>query len=172
MQKDIPGPVHALSIIKLKIAGAQLETYPSVDYKYGQLTEFNNQEWLGMQQSAPIVHGYFVSSDGKEPRDEWYVHELTLDRYVLVSGRLEIALFDAREGSPTKGTLEIFQLGGLASSLPSGMMIPPGVWHSFNSVDGEFMFLNHKYPGYNQSNPDKYRIPMPNEHCSHVWGQS
>ena len=161
--------MHSVTVTELKIEGAQLETYPTVSYQYGYLTEYANRDWQGMLQSAPIAHGYFIYSDGGKARNEWYVHNHTLDRYVVVTGRLEVALFDAREGSASQNTIEVFQIGSISSGLPSGMRIPPGVWHSFKSVQGEYLFLNHKHPGYNRENPDKYRIPMPNDQCSHSW---
>ena len=169
MKKDEVGPVHATEIIELGIEGAWLERFPTVSYRYGHLTEVANEAWTGMHQFDPIGHLYFVSGNGTEPRAEWYVHEKTLDRYVLVSGRLRVALFDNREGSLTHGAIEVFEIGGLSSGLPQGMRIPPGVWHSFNSLDGEHMFLNAKHPGYNQADPDKYRIEMPNEKCDFSW---
>lgn len=170
MKKDTAGPVHSTRRVPLEIEDAWLEIFPTVEYQYGFLTEVANQGWEGMHQGDPLGHLYFVMSDGSEPRVEWYVHEKTLDRYVLVQGKLRVALFDSRIGSPTEGKLEVFEIGGLNSGLPQGMRIPPGVWHSFKPLDGEYLFLNAKHPGYNQADPDKYRIEMPNDRCDFTWG--
>lgn len=169
MKQDQPGPVHATEKSPLRIQGAWLERYPAVQYKYGTLTEVANQAWDAMHQQEPLGHLYFVLNDGTEPRVEWYVHAKTLDRYILVKGMLRVALFDARERSDSEGQLEVFEIGDLNSGLPQGMRIPPGVWHSFKSIDGEFLILNAKHPGYNQADPDKFRISMPNERCDFTW---
>lgn len=169
MNQDSVGPIHFSEQIPLEIVDAWLERYPTVEYRYGFLTEVANKAWSGMHQGDPMEHLYFVLNNGAEPRVEWYVHKKTLDRYVLVSGQLRVALFDAREDSPSHGELLVFEIGGLTSDLPQGMRIPPGVWHSFKSVAGEFMFLNAKYPGYNQADPDKFRMPMPNDLCDFDW---
>lgn len=169
MKKDAPGPIHATEIFALGIEGAQLERFPKVGYRYGSITEVANLAWAGMHQDLPIEHLYFVSNDGSEARVEWYVHHHSTDRYVLVKGRLSVALFDAREGSPSYGVLEKLEVGDLSSDLPQGMKIPAGVWHSFKPTGGEFLLFNSKYPGYNQADPDKYRLPMPNEQCDFSW---
>jgi dTDP-4-dehydrorhamnose 3,5-epimerase-like enzyme len=170
MQKDSAGPIHKSEQIPLEISGAWLERYPTVEYQYGFLSEVTNRAWPGMHQDHEVGHMYFVLNNGAEPRVEWYVHQKTIDRYVLVTGQLRVALFDDRVDSPTYGKLQVFEIGGLLSKLPQGLCIPPGVWHSFKSIDGEFLFLNSKHPGYNQADPDKFRMSMPNEKCEFNWG--
>ena len=93
-------------------------------------------------------------------RKQWYFHEHTLDRYVLLLGTLTIGLYDGRAQSPTVGCFEIQTLAAHDSASPSGIRIPPGVWHSLRWESQKGLFLNAKLPGYRRDLPDKFRIPM------------
>lgn len=64
----------------------------------------------------------------------WHRHrEMTLN-YACVHGRVKLALFDTRDGSPSKGeVMEIF-LGPDNYSL---VQIPPGVWNGFKGMGNE-----------------------------------
>lgn len=170
MQKDAAGPIHSVEVLPTDIDGVFLERYPSVDYQYGTLVEVMNQRWAdGMHQRLDVRHLYFVVNDGSLAREEWYVHNECTDRYVLIQGRLSVALYDDRQHSPTFGRLFTIKIGAIGSELSNGLSIPPGVWHSFNPTDGAMVLCNAKSPGYNRSEPDKYRIPMPNEATNFTW---
>lgn len=61
----------------------------------------------------------------------WHKHaEMTLN-YACISGRVKCALFDDREGSPTKGNLMEVFLGPDSYNL---LVIPPDVWNGFKGV--------------------------------------
>lgn len=51
--------------------------------------------------------------------------------YACVHGRIKNALYDDREGSPTKGSLMEVYLGQDSYSL---LVIPPGVWNGFKGM--------------------------------------
>lgn len=61
----------------------------------------------------------------------WHLHtEMTLN-YVCPAGLIKLVLFDAREGSPTKGELQEIFLGPESYRL---VRVPPGVWNGFKGV--------------------------------------
>jgi dTDP-4-dehydrorhamnose 3,5-epimerase len=165
--QDEPGPDHAAVLDPLTIEGAARQAFPTVTYGHGALIELCNANWHDMF-SAPIEHLYIVDNLGGR-REEWYEHRLTIDRYVLIEGNVTVALFDARRESPSLGTLELVELESASSGKPAALVIPAGVWHSFRINSERVLLMNAKTPGYNRANPDKYRMPMPNERCDFSW---
>ena len=165
---DAPGPDHAPRITQLGIAGVIAEEFPSVPYKHGSLTEIVNDKWTDVFEQ-PVQHLYLISNPDSTAREEWYVHHATTDRYVVVEGHLDVALFDDRSDSPTAGELVLVELVGLGTGGYSGVIIPVGVWHSFRSRQPKLLMLNAKLPGYKREQPDKNRMPMPNESTDFEW---
>jgi dTDP-4-dehydrorhamnose 3,5-epimerase len=167
-RRDEPGPDHAPEVEHLAIEGVILERFPTVRYEHGALTEVVNASWDDLF-AMPIEHLYILNNAGPRARDEWYVHHIVTDRYVLVDGVVDLALFDARDDSSSRGTLVVTTLDPIGGEAPSGVRIPAGVWHSFRCRSPRMMLINAKVPGYNRAEPDKYRLPMPNEHTNFRW---
>jgi dTDP-4-dehydrorhamnose 3,5-epimerase len=65
----------------------------------------------------------------------WHRHrEMTLN-YACVFGRVKVAVYDDREGSPTRGTLREIFLGPDNYSL---VVIPPEVWNGFKGMSDPY----------------------------------
>lgn len=168
-QRDAQGPEHTATLTPTTIEGVFLFKFPQVAFDNGLLTEVYHSTWAQLF-GEPIDHLYFVLNTSRA-REEWYYHQHTKDRYVLANGALEIVLFDARKDSATFGTLLSFTLTGLSETQSDnhGMVIAPGVWHSFRTVSETALFMNLKTPGYNRELPDKFRVSMPNDLCDFSW---
>jgi dTDP-4-dehydrorhamnose 3,5-epimerase len=167
-KKDQAAPSHSARIEATEIEGVELIHYPQVNYADGTLTEVFHPEWSSLFRE-PIEHCYFVLNRTRS-REAWYYHEVTTDRYSVIFGEMEMALFDPRNNSQSKGKLIIVKLAGLMTTLAGahGIRIAPGVWHSFKNSQ-ECSFMNFKTPPYNRKSPDKFRLPMPNELCDFNW---
>jgi len=169
MKRDEPGPEHQPSLFESKIEGVVLAMAPDVSFAHGHLTELYRKEWVGVfKEGEPIDHLYTVHSPVAEKRTEWYFHEFTTDRYMVLLGQLRVGLFDSRAGSPSAQTFEEWDLGGAGTGKPNMVRIPPHVWHSLEWGEGGGIFLNAKIPPYNRLHPDKFRIPedqVPPEIC-------
>lgn len=63
----------------------------------------------------------------------WHLHKKMTLNYAVVEGRVHLCLFDAREGSRTKGEFQELSLGLDNYSL---VTVPPGVWNGFEA-EGE-----------------------------------
>lgn len=61
----------------------------------------------------------------------WKRHHRVTANYACIVGRVKVALFDDRHGSPTRGALIDRFLGPDEYSL---VVIPPGVWHGFQGM--------------------------------------
>ncbi len=68
----------------------------------------------------------------------WHRHrEMTLN-YACVWGRIKLVMYDARDDSPTRGTLlEVF-LGPDNYSLA---IVPPGVWNGFKGMSDPYALV-------------------------------
>lgn len=140
---------------------------PSVNYEHGFLSEVLNEKWDSIYLE-PIEHMYVITN-AKTHREQWHVHNHTVDRYLLIQGEVEVALFDNRENSESHKKLERLTLTSLGTDGPQGLRIPAGVWHTFRSLSDGFILLNSKTPGYNRENPDKYVLPFQQSEITFNW---
>lgn len=97
----------------------------------------------------------------------WHLHRLQWDHLVVVDGAVVIALYDAREDSPTYHQLQV-QL--VSAEDPYLIKIPPGVYHGFRAVgDRKAMILNYANTLYDPT--DEYRIDPFDNHIPFDWRQ-
>lgn len=87
----------------------------------------------------------------------WYRHRKQFDQIALVKGELTVALYDAREGSPTlHNLLEVV----VTEEHPALVQIPPGVWHGFRAGGGEPAYLLHlNSAAFNFEQTDEEQLP-------------
>src|SRR5687768_4522559 len=86
---------------------------------HGRLTELHRSEW----DDKPVGQ-VFQSVLDPGAITAWHAHEHTLDRLCLITGKLLLALYDAREGSSTFGRLNQFRFG---EHRPAMVRVPPRV---------------------------------------------
>jgi len=97
----------------------------------------------------------------------WHYHKKQDDYLVVVKGMVKVALYDAREGSPTQGQLDEFFLGEQSNIL---LKIPVGVMHGYKTVGAEPSLLSN-FPSepYNRQEPDEYRLPWDTDRIPYDW---
>ena len=61
----------------------------------------------------------------------WHLHKIMTLNYGVVSGAIKLALYDDRDGSPTKGELQEIFTGEECYSL---ITIPPNIWNGFKGI--------------------------------------
>jgi dTDP-4-dehydrorhamnose 3,5-epimerase len=64
----------------------------------------------------------------------WHLHKAMTLNYVVVAGRIKLVLYDAREGSPTKGVLMELVL---SPEDHKRVTVPFGVWNGFKGISAE-----------------------------------
>jgi dTDP-4-dehydrorhamnose 3,5-epimerase len=159
--RDAPGPNHHPLEFPTGIDGVICQGMPFVEYSGGYLTEMFRTTWFGVfQEGESVDHLYTVYAPEGGIRAEWYYHEHTLDRYVLLLGGLDLGLYDAREDSPTFGKFLVVSLQSHDEGSANAIRIPPGVWHSLKWTTETGMFLNSKLPPYRPGLPDKFRVSL------------
>lgn len=103
----------------------------------------------------PVVYAYtFTVAPGRIKG--WGMHKRQADRYVTLSGRLRVVLYDGRPGSPT---FQRFAEFCFSEEAPGFLRIPPGVWHADQNLgDVPCRVINFPTRPYDREAPDKYRI--------------
>jgi dTDP-4-dehydrorhamnose 3,5-epimerase len=99
----------------------------------------------------------------------WHYHKLQTDHFVCVRGMIKLALYDEREGSPTRGTVNEFFLGDHDHRL---VQIPTHVWHGFKNVgECECIVVNVVTRPYDPKQPDEYRLDAHQNHIPYAWAR-
>lgn len=104
---------------------------------------------------APVVYSYcFTIRPGVIKG--WGMHEVQMDRYFVACGHIRVVLFDGREESPSRGTIEQIYF---TPETPGLVCVPPGVWHADQNWGAtDAVILNFPTVPYDPVNPDKHRI--------------
>ncbi|MFQ6019943.1 MAG: dTDP-4-dehydrorhamnose 3,5-epimerase family protein [Dehalococcoidia bacterium] len=97
----------------------------------------------------------------------WHWHTVQTDYFVVVKGMIKVALYDAREGSPTRGEVNEFYQGENNDII---LMIPPGVMHGYKTVGTEpSLLVNFPSELYNRDEPDEHRLPWDTNQIPYNW---
>jgi len=141
--------------IEPRIAGVAVRPATTHVDERGELCEIFNPAWK--LHEAPLVYAYQSMVRPRKVKG-WMVHQLQDDRLFVSLGTLRIVLYDAREGSPTKGMLnEIF----ISERNRAMVIIPSGVYHAVQNVgESDAYFINLPTRAYDHAHPDKYRLPL------------
>ncbi|MBX7246124.1 MAG: dTDP-4-dehydrorhamnose 3,5-epimerase family protein [Candidatus Sumerlaeaceae bacterium] len=99
----------------------------------------------------------------------WHFHRKQTDNFVCISGMMKLVLYDAREGSATKGVVNEFFLG---EHNPLLVQIPAGVYHGFKCIsEKEALVINTVTEVYNYSNPDEFRTDPHSSEIPYDWAR-
>ena len=97
----------------------------------------------------------------------WHYHKVQTDNVAVVHGMVKLVLYDAREGSPTKGEVNEFFLG---IHNPMLVQIPKGVYHGWKCIGlEEAVVVNSPTEPYNYEKPDEYRVPFDSPTVPYDW---
>jgi dTDP-4-dehydrorhamnose 3,5-epimerase len=97
----------------------------------------------------------------------WHYHKKQDDHFAVVKGMAKVALYDAREGSPTQGEVDEFFLGEQNNIL---LKIPMGVMHGYKTVGSEpSLLINFPTEAYDPQQPDEYRLPWDTDQIPYDW---
>jgi len=99
----------------------------------------------------------------------WHYHKKQDDYFTCISGTMRLALYDAREASPTYGEINDFTV-----SLEDPMLIriPKGVYHGFKCIsDKEAVVINVPTMPYDPNEPDEYRMDAFKNDIPYDWNK-
>ncbi|HLA38287.1 MAG TPA: dTDP-4-dehydrorhamnose 3,5-epimerase family protein [Candidatus Brocadiales bacterium] len=97
----------------------------------------------------------------------WHYHKIQTDNLTAVAGMAKVALYDARENSPTYKKLEEYFMG---VHNPLLIQIPPMVYHGYKCISSEeTVVINCPTEPYNRTNPDECRVDPFNNDIPYDW---
>ena len=97
----------------------------------------------------------------------WHYHRKQDDYFVCVKGMIKVALFDMREGSPTRGEVAEYYLGDDNNIV---LRIPVGVAHGYKTVGPEpSLLINFPTETYEGQEPDEFRLPWDTDQIPYNW---
>ncbi len=95
----------------------------------------------------------------------WHIHKTQVDWWYVPIGVLKVALYDTREGSPTRGVLqELFMGGDHGYSI---LKIPPGVAHGCKAIGGTSHLIYVTSNIYDTA--EEGRIPYDDPEIGYDW---
>ena len=116
-------------------------------------TEAYRSDWP--ETDSRIGHVIHVSMD--EGRvSAWHTHSIQTDGIFVLTGRMMVAMYDARPDLPTHRAVMFLRLDGRDPVL---VRIPPMIWHGVKPLRGAASFLNIISHPYNYADPDEWRLP-------------
>ena len=99
----------------------------------------------------------------------WHLHKIQTDNVTVVQGMLKLVLYDARDGSPTKGEVNEFFVG---EHNPLLVQIPNGVYHGWMCIsETEAIAVNIPTEPYNRDNPDEHRLHPHENDIPYEWAR-
>lgn len=97
----------------------------------------------------------------------WHYHKKQDDHFTCISGKMRLALYDARKGSATFGEVNEFTV---SLDDPMLVVIPKEVYHGFKCVsDVEAVVINVPTEPYNPKEPDEYRLDAYENDIPYDW---
>lgn len=131
----------------------------------GSLVETLRSDWDDVfSKKLPFKMQYISVTPPTIARDEdkWHVHKFQIDRFICVSGKIVTAVYDPRENSKTKGTLNLFVMGPEKDNEMYMLVIPEETYHGFLVVSQVYGYLLN-FPTQLYNSQDEGRIDHGNE---------
>lgn len=120
--------------LKKTISGIKIIKKEQIVDDRGKIMHMMRNDDQYFQQFGEI---YFSCVNPKAVK-AWHLHKKMTLNYVAVHGKIKLVLYDDRENSDTKGTLQEIYLSSENYFLVS---IPPLIWNGFASLDNNMAIL-------------------------------
>lgn len=136
------------------IEGVKVREVRNIVTANGITTELYRPDWGVVPGTVQqVIH---VALRG-QAISAWHQHRHRWDFLFVVGGHFRIVLFDPRDGSPTRGQVDVFHL---SPARPMLLAVPPWVWHGVQNLSTDVScFVNMFDRPYEYSDPDEWRLP-------------
>lgn len=85
----------------------------------------------------------------------FHKHNELHDWFCLVKGSAKFVLIDDRRDSPT---FEKFDMVYCSDKSPKLLVVPPGIYHGWMSLEPDTIMVSSASHEYNRENPDEHRV--------------
>ncbi len=97
----------------------------------------------------------------------WHYHKKQDDYITCVKGMIKLVLYDAREGSATRGEINVFYIG---DHNPQLVKVPRMVYHGWKCIsEDEALIINAPTMPYDYSDPDEFRVDPHTNDIPYAW---
>jgi dTDP-4-dehydrorhamnose 3,5-epimerase len=103
-----------------------------------------------------IKEVYLVGDMARGTIRAFHKHEKLWDYFSISHGSAKFVLVDDRPDSSTKGQMTTFVL---TERNPSLLVVPPGVYHGWMSLEDDTQMISVANEPYDPKNPDENRVP-------------
>lgn len=100
---------------------------------------------------------YLVGNVAQNVIRAFHKHGVLWDYFFISHGSAKFVLVDDRKDSPTYNDMNVFVL---SPRNPSLLVVPPGVYHGWMSLEPDTQMISTASEVYNRENPDEVRIPQ------------
>lgn len=129
----------------------------------GRLMEIMRRDWPIFKKFGQV----YVTTNYPGVVKAWHYHTKQTDMVACVKGMVKLALFDNREGSPTKGEVNEFFIG---EHNPKLIVIPPGVYHGWKCIsETESIVVNCPDELFDYDSPDEHRAAYDDPDIPYNW---
>jgi len=148
---------------KKTIEGVKTRELKPITDERGWLMEILRSDWEEFEKFGQV----YMTTCYPGMIKAWHYHKSQTDHFICIKGMAKVVLFDARDGSSTKGVVNEFFMGEKNRML---LKIPALVYHGFKGMGTEECWiLNVPTKTYNYENPDEYRLPFDSKNVPYDW---
>lgn len=145
------------------IDGVKLKKLRVMPDERGRLTEI-------LRKDDELFRGFgqvYVTTTYPGVVKAWHMHRKQTDNIACVAGMIKLALYDGREGSPTRGQVDQIYLG---VHNPVLLQVPAGIYHGWMCVsDEEAVIVNVPTEAYVYDAPDEQRLDAHDKSIPYDW---
>ena len=153
-EKDPPHITPDWEVRRDLIEGVKVREVRNIVTHNGLTTELFRQDWGLVDYDIPQIIHVALRANAVSA---WHMHRKKIDHLFVVGGHLKVVLYDDREGSPTRGRLDVFNL---SPARPQLLVVPASVWHGVQNLANEVStFVNFFDNQYDYEDPDDWRLP-------------
>jgi dTDP-4-dehydrorhamnose 3,5-epimerase len=99
----------------------------------------------------------------------WHIHQVQVDNIACIRGMIKLVLYDAREGSKTKGLISELYIG---EHKPTLVQVPNGVFHGWKCISKEeALVINCVTEPYHYDKPDQDNLPPHGGDVPYDWNR-
>jgi dTDP-4-dehydrorhamnose 3,5-epimerase len=146
-----------------EIDGVWVKDLSVIPDERGRLMEILRADDEGFTKFGQV----YISTTYPDVVKAWHLHKVQVDNFACVKGMVKLVLYDARDESPTKGTLTEYFIG---DHNPKLVRVPAGVYHGWKCVSqDESIVVNTPTEPYNREAPDEYRAAWNTPDIPYSW---
>jgi dTDP-4-dehydrorhamnose 3,5-epimerase len=146
-----------------EIDGVWVKHLSVIPDERGRLMEILRADDEGFAKFGQV----YISTTYPDVVKAWHLHKVQEDNFACVRGMVKLVLYDARDDSPTKGTLTEYFIG---DHDPKLVRVPAGVYHGWKCIsEEESIVVNIPTEPYNREAPDEYRAAWNTPDIPYSW---